>query len=286
MAKTLDLLKAVLQSSFNMEVKRLCDDYLQLYRQAAANVRENTGDTVPEATLRLLVNKMLEEAQQGYQKGEWEFPSGKLPRNEKVAPAKASPMATKKVKGEKGEVRYGPPKRSRRPPAEQPSTERTSWKWSMDKKRVDPGKWRPETLASDTYFVLGVNVNKALGHGANRGKVYYLHPELFKYACDGDDKTWLYENKLLPVHGGKAFLMILKEVKYLVSTEECYKENKEILGAVHRLQEFQVPQFMLDKMKTFMRSVQGYFAQEASSAAPLPPSNSHDVASETTHPNS
>lgn len=73
-------------------------------------------------------------------------------------------------------------------------------------------------------------VSRALGHGANRGKVYYLHPELFKvlspllyispsliislsppslapslpqYACDGDDKTWLYENKYLPVHGGK-----------------------------------------------------------------------------------
>ena len=24
-----------------------------------------------------------------------------------------------------------------------------------------------------------------------------------QYACDGDDKTWLYENKHLPVHGGK-----------------------------------------------------------------------------------
>ena len=41
--------------------RRLCDDYLQLYSQAAANIKENTGDTVPEATLRLLVNKMLEE---------------------------------------------------------------------------------------------------------------------------------------------------------------------------------------------------------------------------------
>ena len=40
---------------------RLCDDYLSLYCQAAGNIRENTGDTVPEATLRLLVNKMLEE---------------------------------------------------------------------------------------------------------------------------------------------------------------------------------------------------------------------------------
>ena len=43
---------------------RLCDDYLQLYCQAAANIRENTGDTVPEATLRLLVNKMLEEVRE------------------------------------------------------------------------------------------------------------------------------------------------------------------------------------------------------------------------------
>ena len=61
MAKTLDLLKAVLQSSFNMEVKRLCDDYLHIFTQAAANIRDNTGDSVPEATLKLLVCKMLEE---------------------------------------------------------------------------------------------------------------------------------------------------------------------------------------------------------------------------------
>ena len=60
-AKTLDLLKAVLQSSFNMEVKRLCDDYLQIFNSAALNIRENTQDTVPDATLRLLVCKMLEE---------------------------------------------------------------------------------------------------------------------------------------------------------------------------------------------------------------------------------
>ena len=110
-AKTLDLMKAVLQASFNMELKRLCDDYFSCFRQAATNIRENTGDDVPEATLRLLVCKMLEEvsgvggawrdcclhcplpllvalclplplplhqAQQGYLKGQWEFPSGKV----------------------------------------------------------------------------------------------------------------------------------------------------------------------------------------------------------------
>ena len=29
-AKTLDLLKAVMQSSFNQEIKKLCDDYYQV----------------------------------------------------------------------------------------------------------------------------------------------------------------------------------------------------------------------------------------------------------------
>ena len=60
-AKTLDLMKAVLQSSFNMEVKRLCDDYLNIFALAASNIRENTGDNVPEATLKMLVCKMMEE---------------------------------------------------------------------------------------------------------------------------------------------------------------------------------------------------------------------------------
>ena len=61
MAKTLDLLKAVLQPSFNQELKRLCDDYLQIFTLAAGNIRENTRDNVPEATLRVLVQKMMEE---------------------------------------------------------------------------------------------------------------------------------------------------------------------------------------------------------------------------------
>ena len=60
-AKTLDLLKAVLQPSFNQELKRLCDDYVQIFTLAANNIRENTRDNVPEATLRVLVHKMMEE---------------------------------------------------------------------------------------------------------------------------------------------------------------------------------------------------------------------------------
>ena len=61
MAKTLDLLKAVLQTSFNREVQQVCDDYRHIFNLAANNIRENTGDNVPDSTLKLLVCKMLEE---------------------------------------------------------------------------------------------------------------------------------------------------------------------------------------------------------------------------------
>ena len=26
-----------------------------------------------------------------------------------------------------------------------------------------------------------------------------------QYVCDGDDKTWLFDNKYMPVHGGKVW---------------------------------------------------------------------------------
>lgn len=44
-----------------MEVKRLCDDYTHIYAMAASNIRENTGDTVPQSTLKLLIMKMIDE---------------------------------------------------------------------------------------------------------------------------------------------------------------------------------------------------------------------------------
>ncbi len=60
-AKTLDLIKTLLQPSLNLEVKRLCDSYRHIFDMAASNILENTGDTVPSATLHLLIAKMLDE---------------------------------------------------------------------------------------------------------------------------------------------------------------------------------------------------------------------------------
>lgn len=262
-AKTLDLLKAVMQSSFNQEVKKLCDDYYKIYGVAAGNVHDNTGDSVPPSTLRLLVCKMLEEALQGYQNEKWEFPSVQLPKNDRLSDSKGSPMSTKKSRTDKDQPRHTTGNKRGRKPTEKATDNRSAWRWSLDKRRLDPGKWSTDKLNPETKFVLGVNVNKALGHAANRGKVYILHPELFKYVCDGDDKTWLYDNKHMPVHGGKAFLMIFNEVESLTQSDHNYRENSDIFRSVQKLQRFSVPQFMLNKMKEFVRNVQGYFAQES-----------------------
>lgn len=37
----------------------------------------------------------------------------------------------------------------------------------------------------------------------------------------------------------------------------CFRDNPDVVNSVEKLKQFQVPQFMIDKMKTFMKSVQG-----------------------------
>ncbi|XP_019851143.1 PREDICTED: uncharacterized protein LOC105312495 [Amphimedon queenslandica] len=138
-AKTLELIKAVLQTSFNQELKKLCDDYLQIFSIAAANINDNTNDTIPDSTLKILVMKMLEEAQQGYQNGKWEFPSVQLPKNDRVSDSKGPPMSTKKVRSEKEPRQYSSNKR-RKMTEKAVDSSRAPWRWSLDKRRLNPGK--------------------------------------------------------------------------------------------------------------------------------------------------
>nr|XP_054749053.1 deoxynucleotidyltransferase terminal-interacting protein 1-like [Lytechinus pictus] len=117
-------------------------------------------------------------------------------------------------------------------------------------KREGP-KWDPSRLVPDTMFVMGAKANKALGLGATRGRLYIKHPELFKYAGDQDDKTWLYDNHLMPATGGKAYILLLDDVLHLAETEE-YKECGSL--AVEELQAFKVTPMILQKMKRHMET--------------------------------
>ncbi|CAG2201569.1 DNTTIP1 [Mytilus edulis] len=69
---------------------------------------------------------------------------------------------------------------------------------------------------------------RALGLGATRGRIYIKHPDVFKYCGDQDDKQWLYENHKMPATGGKAYMMLLEDVKDLAEDDE-YRNNANVM---------------------------------------------------------
>ncbi|KAL5017110.1 hypothetical protein ScPMuIL_006699 [Solemya velum] len=99
---------------------------------------------------------------------------------------------------------------------------------------------------------MGARANKALGLGATRGRLYIKHPDIFKYSGDQDDKQWLYENHHMPATGGKAYMLVLNDIKELADTEE-YRESPGLL--LHELFGFPVPEWMLEKIKIQMTAM-------------------------------
>jgi deoxynucleotidyltransferase terminal-interacting protein 1 len=92
---------------------------------------------------------------------------------------------------------------------------------------------------------------KALGFGQTRGRLYIKHPELFKYSGDQTDKEWLAKANLMATTGGKAYLMVLKDILDLAESPEYSSHPKqqpsELVG-------FTVPDWMLEKMKAYIET--------------------------------
>merc|ERR1719427_1967553 len=109
--------------------------------------------------------------------------------------------------------------------------------------------WDPNTLTTETKFVMGTKANKALGLGATRGRIYMKHPELFKYSGDHEDKKWMVKNNCMQATGGKnTFIMIADDVVTLYQ-----KEYKDCHGTkLDELTYFCLPDFVLEKMKSAM----------------------------------
>jgi len=117
------------------------------------------------------------------------------------------------------------------------------------KKKIQ--EWNPDSLTSETDFVMGTKANKALGLGATRGRIYMKHPELFKYSGDHEDKKWMVANQCMTATGGKnTFIMIAEEVTKLYNREykDCQGTNP------NELIFFKLPEFVLRKMRSAMRN--------------------------------
>ncbi|PSN45742.1 hypothetical protein C0J52_13780 [Blattella germanica] len=141
-------------------------------------------------------------------------------------------------------------KRSKpRPPGNFPADRSTPLKVGRGEPiRREGPKWDPARIMKDTLFVMGARANKVLGFGQTRGRLYIKHPGLFKYSGDQEDKEWLSRHNLMPPTGGKAYLMVLEDIRELAETDE-YRNNPNLL--LHELKGFEAPDFMQKKIRSY-----------------------------------
>ncbi|XP_036387446.1 deoxynucleotidyltransferase terminal-interacting protein 1 [Megalops cyprinoides] len=246
---SMDLLRTVLQPSFNEDILAVFRKYMKFFEKAASNVKENVGEEVQtEQLIREACRNCLEQAKQLFSDGE------KVTR-----PGPDPPV--KRVRHDDDSSQRGSPvpkKRKGRPPGPVVAYDRpvsfgtpAKPKTSEPVKREGP-KWEPSRLSEKSTFVLGSRANKALGMGGTRGRIYIKHADLFKYAADAQDKHWLAERQHMRATGGKmAYLLIEEDVQDLAQSDD-YRDCPDL--KLDELKPFTVPLWMIEKMQKAMEA--------------------------------
>ncbi|RDD46517.1 Deoxynucleotidyltransferase terminal-interacting protein 1 [Trichoplax sp. H2] len=255
--RALELLRSTVQYSFNKEIMKLCEENLMLYEIAAKNIRENTGDNITRDDIYALIRKSLDESKRMFEPGKTKASQSgekreriKEPRIEKykhkAATVKQNIHAT--VAAKKKGIKLKRKVRGKGAKGERGS------KMARLEDKHPALQWHEDDVDYNTRFILGSKANKILGYSSARGRLYSKHPQLFKYVGDQDDRQWLYDNKLLPITGGKAYMLIARRVKQLVEDFEEYRNNDTIQGRKEELNGFHVPRQMIEKMKNAIRA--------------------------------
>ncbi|XP_049893995.1 deoxynucleotidyltransferase terminal-interacting protein 1 [Epinephelus moara] len=245
---SMDLLRAVLQPSFNDDIMAVFRKYHKFFEKAAENVKENVGDDVQtDQLIREACRNVLEHAKQL-------FPEGEVKRAGSEVAIKRSRTADEDY------IQRGSPlpkKRRTRPglavvSSDRPHTFSTQVKLKSDPIKREGPKWDPSRLNEGSTFVLGSRANKALGMGGTRGRIYIKHADLFKYAADAKDKQWLAERHHMRATGGKmAYLLIEEDIQDL-SRSDDYKDCPDV--RMDELKPFSVPLWMVEKMQRAMEA--------------------------------
>ncbi|XP_056885599.1 deoxynucleotidyltransferase terminal-interacting protein 1 [Takifugu flavidus] len=244
---SMDLLRAVLQPSFNDDIMAVFRKYHQFFEKAAENVKENVGDDVQtDQLIKEACRNVLEHAKQL-------FPEGEVKRM-------GSELIKRMRPADEDYIQSGSPiikKRRTRPGTSATSSDRPHGPPTQVKVKADPikregPKWDPSRLIDGSTFVLGSRANKALGMGGTRGRIYIKHADLFKYAADAKDKQWLAERHHMRATGGKmAYLLIEEDIQDLSRSDE-YKDCPDL--RMDELKPFSVPPWMLEKMQRAMEA--------------------------------
>uniref|UniRef100_A0A4W5RR34 Deoxynucleotidyltransferase terminal-interacting protein 1 n=1 Tax=Hucho hucho TaxID=62062 RepID=A0A4W5RR34_9TELE len=248
---SMDLLRTVLQPSFNEDIMGVFRKYMKFFEKAASNVKENFEEDIQtEQLIREACRNCLENAKQLFSDGEKAAvarpgpePPVKRVKLEDESSQRTSPVP-KKRKG-----RMTAPVGSYVKPTTHSNVPKP--KTSEPVKREGP-KWDPFRLNEGSTFVLGSRANKALGMGGTRGRIYIKHADLFKYAADAQDKHWLAERQHMRATGGKmAYLLIEEDVQDL-SLSNDYKDCPDLKMTPVELKPFTVPGWMIEKMQKAM----------------------------------
>jgi len=278
--KSLDILRACLQSSFNQEVDNLLQKYLQQYfKPAIDNVRANKGDqSVSEYHIHTVFRQLLEEAKKMYFSPESmkittptlnSFSLSKRKRlnstnrrenenNFNVVNNRAkqtltfskrlstSEMEKKKKKQNQSKEICKVMLTKRKLGSGQVSRGRPP----LSNKKLDLGvdNLNPNRITEETRFVLGSKANRALGFGTARGRLYTKHTDLFKYIGDSEDKQYLHDRGLFPISGARAFLIVKDDIEKILTLEEY----KDAPGKSEMGKDFILPEFILKKIKNQM----------------------------------
>ncbi|KAM6927413.1 deoxynucleotidyltransferase terminal-interacting protein 1-like [Xenentodon cancila] len=243
---SMDLLRAVLQPTFNNDIMAVFMKYQKFFEKAAQNVKENVGDEIQtDQLIKEACRNVLEHAKQL-------FPEGEV---KKVGPDVA--LKRSRPADEDCSQRGSPlPKKRKSRPGAAMSSDRPS-SFSQVKPKPEPikregPKWDPSRLNDGSTFVLGSRANKALGMGGTRGRIYIKHADLFKYAADAKDKQWLAERHHMRATGGKmAYLLIEEDIQDLSRSDE-YRDCPDV--RMDELKPFTVPQWMVEKMQRAMEA--------------------------------
>ncbi|XP_041634025.1 deoxynucleotidyltransferase terminal-interacting protein 1 [Cheilinus undulatus] len=244
---SMDLLRAVLQPSFNDDIMAVFRKYQKFFDKAAENVKENVGDDVQtDQLIKEACRNVLEHAKQL-------FPEAEVKRaGPEVVIKRSRPV-------DEDYSQRGSPllKKRRARPGVAAVSDRPHSFSSQVKPKPDPikregPKWDPSRLNENSTFVLGSRANKALGMGGTRGRIYMKHADLFKYAADAKDKQWLAERHHMKATGGKmAYLLIEEDIQDLFRSDE-YKDCPEV--RVDEIKPFNVPAWMVEKMQRAMEA--------------------------------
>uniref|UniRef100_H3CBE2 Deoxynucleotidyltransferase terminal-interacting protein 1 n=1 Tax=Tetraodon nigroviridis TaxID=99883 RepID=H3CBE2_TETNG len=244
---SMDLLRAVLQPSFNDDIMAVFQKYHQFFEKAAENVKENVGEDVQtDQLIKEACRNVLEHAKQLFPDGEVKRMGSDLMKRMRPADEDYGQSGSPAIK-----------KRRARPGAGAASSDRPHGLSTQVKVKAEPikregPKWDPSRLTDRSTFVLGSRANKALGMGGTRGRIYIKHADLFKYAADAKDKQWLAERHHMRATGGKmAYLLIEEDIQDLSRSDE-YKDCPDL--RMDELKPFSVPPWMLEKMQRAMEA--------------------------------